>query len=86
MYGLNVHKAVFDSTAKISGATVHFVDKVYDHGTIIEQRVIGISDAKSPEEIAQKVLEVEHEILPSVVKKIAEHKIIINQKREHIVK
>lgn len=84
MYGLNVHKAVFESTARISGATVHFVDKVYDHGTIIDQQVVDISDVKSPEEIAKKVLEIEHEILPAVVKKIAEHKIIINQKRVHI--
>ena len=84
MYGLNVHKAVFESTARISGATVHFVDKVYDHGIIIDQQVVDISDVKSPEEIAERVLKIEHEILPAVVKKIAEHKIIINQKRVHI--
>ncbi|MCU7501205.1 MAG: phosphoribosylglycinamide formyltransferase, partial [Ignavibacteria bacterium] len=27
MYGMNVHRAVFNSSAKISGPTVHFVDK-----------------------------------------------------------
>ena len=37
MYGLNVHQAVFDARDKISGATVHFVDKVYDRGKIIAQ-------------------------------------------------
>ena len=32
MYGMNVHKAVFNSSAKVSGPTVHFVDEIYDNG------------------------------------------------------
>jgi len=71
MYGMNVHRAVFENKEKYSGATVHFVDKIYDHGDIIEQQIVDISDAKSPEEIAHKVLEIEHELLPKVVEKIA---------------
>jgi len=71
MYGMNVHRAVFENKEKYSGATVHFVDKIYDHGEIIEQQIVDISDAKSPEEIAHKVLEIEHELLPKVVEKIA---------------
>ncbi|MBI5808322.1 MAG: phosphoribosylglycinamide formyltransferase [Ignavibacteriales bacterium] len=72
MYGMNVHRAVFENKEKYSGATVHFVDKIYDHGGIIEQQIVDISDANSPEEVAHKVLEIEHELLPRVVKKIAE--------------
>lgn len=75
MYGLNVHKAVFDSSAKISGATVHFVDTTYDTGKIIAQRCTDISDVVSPEEIAERVLKVEHKILPEVIKAFAEGKI-----------
>jgi formyltetrahydrofolate-dependent phosphoribosylglycinamide formyltransferase len=75
MYGMNVHHAVFNSSAKVSGATVHFVDKIYDHGKIIAQRAIDISDVQSPEEIAERVLKVEHELLPYVIKLIAENKI-----------
>lgn len=71
MYGMNVHRAVFENKDKYSGATVHYVDKIYDHGEIIEQQIVDISDAKSPEEIAHKVLEIEHELLPKVVNKIA---------------
>ncbi len=79
MYGMNVHRAVFNSTAKVSGATVHFVDKIYDHGKIIAQRAIDISNAENAEQVACKVLDVEHEILPFVITKFAEGKIIINQ-------
>ncbi len=77
MYGINVHKAVYNSSAKVSGATIHFVDLTYDTGKIIAQRCVDISDVKSPEEIAEKVLEVEHQLLPYVVNKLAEDKIKI---------
>ncbi len=72
MYGANVHKAVFNAGEKESGATVHFVDEIYDNGKIIEQRKVDISDVKSPEEIAERVLKIEHKLLPDVIKKIAD--------------
>lgn len=75
MYGINVHKAVFESSAKVSGATVHFVDQDYDRGKIIAQRCVDISDVNSPEEIAERVLKVEHQLLPEVIKAFAENKI-----------
>lgn len=81
MYGMNVHRAVYNSTAKVSGATVHFVDKIYDNGKIIAQSVVDISDVKSPEEIAGRVLMAEHKLLPYVVKKYSENKIIIRDGR-----
>jgi formyltetrahydrofolate-dependent phosphoribosylglycinamide formyltransferase len=75
MYGMNVHKAVFNSSAKISGPTIHFVDNTYDTGKIIAQTCVDISDVNSPEEIAQRVLKSEHHLLPYVIKKIAEGKV-----------
>ena len=81
MYGSNVHKAVFESSAKVSGATVHFVDNTYDTGNIIAQRCVDISDVKSPEEIAERVIKIEHELLPFVLKKIAFGKVSIVYKR-----
>ncbi len=85
MYGLNVHKAVYKSSAKVSGATVHFVDLTYDTGKIIAQKCVDISDVKSPEEIAERVLEVEHQLLPYVVNKIAEDKIRIIDDRVFVL-
>ena len=61
MYGMNVHNAVFASDDKVSGVTVHLVDPQYDNGPIIAQEKVDISDCKSPEEIAAKVLEIEHQ-------------------------
>ncbi|MCU7498377.1 MAG: phosphoribosylglycinamide formyltransferase, partial [Ignavibacteria bacterium] len=71
----------FNSSAKISGPTVHFVDKIYDNGKIIAQRAVDISDVSSPEEIAERVLKIEHELLPFVIGKFSEGKIKIIDER-----
>jgi phosphoribosylglycinamide formyltransferase-1 len=84
MYGMNVHRAVFESSAQVSGATVHFVDETYDTGKIIAQRCVDISELKSPEEIAEQVLKIEHQILPFVVEKIALGKIFVDNKRVRV--
>ena len=86
MYGINVHTAVFKSSAKISGATVHFVDETYDTGKIISQRCVDISDLNSPEEIAAKVLEIEHKLLPFVIYNIAKGRVKIIDDRVVIEK
>lgn len=85
MYGINVHKAVYNASCKVSGATVHFVNESYDEGLIIHQKSVDISDVNSPEEIAEKVLELEHEILPYVIKKFSENKIEIINNRVKII-
>ena len=85
MYGMNVHKAVYDSSAQVSGVTVHFVDEKYDTGKIITQRCVDISDVDSPEEISEKVLAVEHELLPYVIEKFALDKIILGNGRVKVL-
>ncbi len=83
MYGMNVHEAVYKSSAKVSGASVHFVDESYDTGTIIAQECVDIKDVKSPDEIAERVLKAEHRILPGVIKMIVRNKVhIINNRVE----
>ena len=77
MYGMNVHRAVFESSAQLSGASVHFVDETYDTGKIIAQKCVDISDVKSPEEIAERVLRIEHQLLPDVIEKIALGKVFV---------
>ena len=78
MYGMNVHQAVFNSSAKLSGVTVHLVNEVYDAGKIIAQKSVDISDLNSPGQIAERVLKLEHELLPYVLEQIALNKISID--------
>ncbi len=74
-YGMRVHQAVYQSAAKISGATVHFVDGGIDSGAIIAQHSIAITDEDTAETIAQKVLKIEHSILPEVVDALVNQRI-----------
>jgi len=67
MYGRHVHSAVLAAGARISGATVHFVDEVYDRGAIIAQWPVPVFEEDSPETLAARVLRVEHALLPRVV-------------------
>ncbi len=66
-YGLNVHKAVLAADEKESGATVHFVNEGVDKGPIIAQRSVPVMEGDTPESLQERVLEVEHELLPQTI-------------------
>ncbi len=74
-YGKKVHEAAINKGVKVSGATVHFVNKVLDSGTIIIQRCVDVDFNDTAESLQKKVLEVEHEILPLAVKLFIENRI-----------
>ena len=81
LYGENVHRAVIEYGCKVTGCTVHFVDEEVDHGPIIVQKCVEVSDDDTPESLAQKVLEKEHEALVEAIKLIAEDKIKVVGRR-----
>ena len=60
LYGLNVHKAVKANEDLISGPTIHLVNEEYDKGQILFQKEVQLMNTDAPEEIAAKVLKVEH--------------------------
>lgn len=72
MYGMHVHEAVIAAKERISGASVHYVSEEYDEGAIIAQQTVSVDVSDSPESLAAKVLQAEHQLLPSVVKNISE--------------
>ena len=83
-YGMRVHEAVYRAGVKWSGATVHFVSEVVDGGAILLQEVVPVVEADGPEEIAGKVLEVEHCILPAAVKACLEDRVFWQGERAFI--
>ncbi len=70
MYGMNVHKAVKAANEKESGMTIHYVNEKYDEGEILFQKSCKIMPEDSPERIAQKVLQLEHQHYSKVIEKI----------------
>jgi phosphoribosylglycinamide formyltransferase-1 len=67
MYGRRVHEAVLASGVRESGASVHLVDERYDQGAVLAQARVPVFAGDTPERLAERVLEVEHRLLPAVV-------------------
>jgi formyltetrahydrofolate-dependent phosphoribosylglycinamide formyltransferase len=71
MYGHHVHEAVIARGARVSGATVHFVDEEYDRGPIIAQWPVPVFPYDTADSLARRVLAVEHALYPRVVQQLA---------------
>lgn len=69
MYGMNVHRKVAQNKEDFSGITIHFVDEVYDNGKIVFQASCNVEGC-APEEIAKRVLQLEHEHFPKIIDQI----------------
>lgn len=65
MYGMNVHNAVIASGDNESGCTVHYVSEHYDEGAIILQLRCPVLKGDTPEELAARVLGLEHQAFPA---------------------
>ncbi len=71
-YGLKVHEAALARGVKITGATVHYVDKGTDTGPIIMQKAVEIKEGDTPEILQKRVMEeAEWKLLPAAINKIA---------------
>lgn len=75
-YGLKVHEGVLGRGVKVTGATVHFVDKGTDTGPIILQKAVYVEQGDTPKALQQRVMEeAEWVIMPKAIDLIANGKI-----------
>lgn len=81
MYGLNVHKKVIDSGAKISGVTVHIVTEDYDSGPIVLQKTVNVKDDDTPESLSLRARKAEHILYPKAISLFETKKIKIKNQR-----
>ena len=81
MYGMAVHESVIRRGEKISGATVHVVDEQFDHGEIVLQQEVPVGPDDTPETLAARVLEVEHQIYPLALQMFADGKVTVKGER-----
>jgi phosphoribosylglycinamide formyltransferase 1 len=72
MYGHFVHEAVLKASEKESGCSVHLVDEEYDHGAVLAQARVPIQANDTPETLAARILEKEHELYPQVLQTFCE--------------
>lgn len=71
LHGERVHRAVLASGARVSGATVHFVDEEFDHGPCLAQWPVPVFPHDGTASLARRVLRVEHLLLPRAVHALA---------------
>lgn len=83
-YGEKVHQGVIDYGAKVTGATVHFVDEGADTGPIIMQKTVEVKQDDDAKKLATRVLDVEHEILTKSIAMFCENKLTVQGRRVHI--
>ena len=77
-YGVKVHEAVLARGAKITGATVHFVDDGTDTGPIILQKAVEVRQGDTPKELQLRVMqEAEWVIMPKAIDLIANGKVSV---------
>lgn len=77
-YGLKVHEGALARGVKISGATVHFVDKGTDTGSIILQKAVEVKAGDTPEILQRRIMEeAEWQILPRAIDLIAKGKVTV---------
>jgi phosphoribosylglycinamide formyltransferase 1 len=69
MYGHFVHEAVVAANEPVSGITIHLVDSQYDHGTHLFQDFCKVASNDTPETLAAKVLQLEHQHYFQVLEK-----------------
>lgn len=84
-YGLHVHEMALEKGVKVSGATVHFVDEVYDNGPIVMQKAVEVHQEDTPETLQKRIMEqAEWIILPKTIDLIANGKVHVENGKVRI--
>ena len=83
-YGSNVHKAVLEMGAKVSGCTIHFADDDYDNGPIIAQRPVPVLEDDTLDTLAARVFKEECKALPEAITLYAEGRLKLEGRRVRV--
>ena len=65
--GLHTHERALAAGCRVAGCTIHFVTAELDCGPIIAQGVVPILDTDNADDVAARVLTVEHQLFPQAV-------------------
>lgn len=79
--GLHAQKQAFEYGVKVAGCTVHFVDEGLDSGPIIFQESVLVKAKDSCDDLSQKILQKEHQILVKAVNLLAKRKVKIQNRQ-----
>ena len=77
MYGMNIYTAVIEAKESETGVTIYRVNADYDSGEIVAQTTVPVLENDTPEILAARVLEREHEFLVEVISDIVKGEITL---------
>ena len=77
MHGMNVHTAVIKAKESETGVTIHRVNAEYDSGEIVAQTTVPVLKNDTPEILAARVLDREHEFWVEVIADIVNGEITL---------
>ncbi|AGA65066.1 Phosphoribosylglycinamide formyltransferase [Liberibacter crescens BT-1] len=79
--GLHTHRRALEAGVKITGCTVHIVTEAIDNGPILAQAAVPVFPDDTQENLASRVLFVEHRLYPLTLKYIADEKRVIYERK-----
>lgn len=83
--GLHTHQQALATGVQWHGCTVHFVTPVLDHGPIIAQGIVPVRAGDTPDDLADRVLQVEHCIYGEVARWLADNRVRLDAiQRVHV--
>ena len=68
--GLHTHKRAIEAKDVKHGCTVHWVSEGVDEGKIIAQSALEIDPANTPETLAKRVQDLEHDLYTAALKQV----------------
>jgi phosphoribosylglycinamide formyltransferase-1 len=82
--GVRAIEQALDYGVRLTGVTVHFVDEGVDSGPIIKQRAFELPYHRDIEAVEARIHEIEHELLPQVVRLIAAGAVEVEGRRVRV--
>lgn len=83
--GLHTHQQALAMGVQWHGCTIHFVTPVLDHGPVIAQGVVPVLAADTPDDLAGRLLKVEHTMYGHVVQWLAQGRVSLDaMQRVHV--
>lgn len=75
--GTKVHERVIAAKEALSGASVHFVVPELDAGPVIAQASVPVHPSDTPQALADRILDVEHQLYPEALKMLARDEVTL---------
>ena len=78
-------KDAFEYGVKVTGVTVHFVDKGLDSGPVILQSCVRVEESDTMETLEEKIHKEEHRLYPEAVRLFAEDRLKTEGRKTRIL-